>query len=91
MSFVVLMRPTRPGLEEQHDVLSAHWDYLRELHADGKLVAAGPSWAGDDPFGVGIFPLDDRAELDSLIAADPAVTSGWLTPEIRPLWLVVGR
>jgi uncharacterized protein YciI len=91
VSFVVLMRPARPGVEEQQDVLAAHWDYLRGLHADGKLVAAGPSWFGDDPFGVGIFPLDDRDELDALIAADPAVTSGWLTPEIRPIWLVVGK
>ena len=91
MSFVVLMRPARPGVDQERAVLEAHWEYLRELHAQGKLIAAGPSWVGDDPFGVGIFPLDDRAELEALVAADPAVSGGWLTPEIRPMWLVVGK
>ena len=91
MSFVVFMRPARPGVEEQREMLEAHWAYLRELHADGKLLAAGPSWVGDDPFGVGIFALDDRDELEAIVAADPAITSGWLVPEIRPMWLVVGK
>ena len=91
MSFVVLMRPARDGVEDQREVLEAHWAYLRELHEQGTLVAAGPSWVGDDPFGVGIFRIDDRAELDEIVAADPAVTGGWLTPEIRPIWLVVGK
>lgn len=88
MSFIVIMRPARAGIEGEQHVLEAHWAYLRQLHTDGKLVVAGPSWVGDDPFGVGIFDLKERAEVEAIVAADPAVTSGWLTPEIRPMRIV---
>ena len=88
MSFLVVMRPTRPGLETELELLQEHWSYLQELKASGKLLVAGPSWVGDDPYGVGIFDLKERAEVEAIVAADPAVTSGLLTAEIRPLWIV---
>jgi uncharacterized protein len=88
VSFVVLMRPARDGIENELEVLQAHWAYLQELKDAGKLVVAGPSWTGDDPFGVGVFALKDRDEVEAIVAADPAVTSGWLTPEIRPMKIV---
>ena len=88
MSFLVVMRPARAGIEDERELLEAHWSYLRKLHDDGKLVVAGPSWIGDDPFGVGIFDLDDRAEVEAIVAADPGVTGGALTPEIRPMKII---
>ena len=88
MSFLVVMRPTRAGIEGETELLEQHWAYLRELHASGKLVVAGPSWVGDDPFGVGVFDLKDRAEVEAIVAADPGVTGGILTPEIRPMRIV---
>jgi uncharacterized protein YciI len=88
MSFLVVMRPARAGIEGELEMLESHWAYLRQLHADGKLVVAGPSWAGDDPFGVGVFDLRERDEVEALVAADPAVTSGAMRAEIRPLRIV---
>jgi uncharacterized protein YciI len=88
VSFLVVMRPARDGVEQETELLQEHWAYLRELHAGGKLVVAGPSWVGEDPFGVGVFDLKDRAEVEAIVAADPAVTSGLLTPEIRPMMIV---
>jgi uncharacterized protein YciI len=88
VSFLVVMRPARDGVEDERDVLQAHWDYLRALHGDGKLVVAGPSWVGDDPFGIGVFDLRDREEVEAIVAADPAVTSGVLRAEIRPMRIV---
>jgi uncharacterized protein YciI len=88
VSFLVVMRPAREGVESEHDVLQAHWDYLRALHADGTLVVAGPSWVGDDPFGVGVFDVRDRETVEAIVAADPAVTSGALRAEIRPMRIV---
>jgi len=35
-------------------------------------------------FGLGIFDQDDRADVEAIVAADPAVTSGIMTAEIRP-------
>ena len=88
MSFLVVMRPARDGIESEHEMLEAHWDYLRGLHAAGKLVVAGPSWTGDDSLGVGIFDLRDREEVETIVAEDPAVTSGAMRAEIRPLRIV---
>jgi uncharacterized protein YciI len=88
VSFLVVMRPARDGVQDEHELLQAHWAYLQELKAGGKLVVAGPSWVGDDPYGVGVFDLKEREEVEAIVAADPAVTSGLLTPEIRPMWIV---
>ena len=88
MSFLVVMRPARDGIESEQEMLEAHWDYLRRLHADGKLVVAGPSWTDNDPFAVDIFDLRDRAEVEAIVAADPAVTSGPMRAEIRALRIV---
>jgi uncharacterized protein YciI len=81
------MRPVHGGVEKEHELLQAHWAYLQELKASGKLVVAGPSWIGDDPFGIGVFDLKEREEVEAIVAADPAVTSGLLTAEIRPMWI----
>ena len=88
MSFLVVLRPARDGVENELDMLNAHWEYLRSLHADGKLVVAGPSWERGDPYGVGVFDLRDRAEVEAIVAADPAVTSGAMRAEIRPMRIV---
>jgi uncharacterized protein YciI len=88
MSFLVVLRPARPGVENELEMLQAHWAYLRALHADGKLLVAGPSWTENERFGVGVFDLKDRADVEAMVRADPAVTSGWMTPEIRPMKII---
>jgi uncharacterized protein YciI len=88
MSFLVILRPVRDGIEEEREVLEAHCRYLRQMHDDGKLVVAGPSWIGDDPFGIGVVDLRERAEVEAMLAGDPAITSGAMQTEIRPMRIV---
>ncbi len=88
MSWLVVLRAARAGIDEEREMLEAHWDYLRRLHAEGKLVVAGPSWTGDDPYGVGVFDLRERAEVEALLAEDPAITSGAMRAEIRPMTII---
>jgi uncharacterized protein YciI len=88
MSFLVILRPVRDGIEEEREMLEAHWRYLRQMHGEGKLVVAGPSWVGDDPFGIGVFDLRERAEVEAMLAGDPAITSGAMQAEIRPMRIV---
>jgi uncharacterized protein YciI len=88
MSWLVLLRAARDGIEDEREMLDAHWAYLRELHAQGKLVVAGPSWIGADPYGIGVFDLREREEVEALLAEDPAITSGAMRAEIRPLRIV---
>jgi uncharacterized protein len=51
-----------------------HRDYLRPLVDQGIVVVAGP-WA-DDSGGFIVYQVDDRAQLDRLLADDPYTTEG---------------
>jgi uncharacterized protein YciI len=84
MSFLVILRPARDGIEEEREMLEAHWRYLRQMHNEGKLLVAGPSWVGDDPFGIGVFDLRERAEVEAMLVEDPAITSGAMLAENPP-------
>ena len=89
MSWLVVLRPVREEMpfeptEEESRIVSDHYEYLKRLRAEGRLVLAGPSALPGDSFGLGIFEQDDRAEVEAIVAADPAVTGGIMTAEIRP-------
>lgn len=89
MSWLVVLRPVRAEMpfeptEEESQIVSEHYEYLEQLRAEGRLVLAGPSALPGDTFGLGIFDQDDRAEVEAIVAADPAVTGGIMTAEIRP-------
>jgi uncharacterized protein len=89
MSWLVVLRPVREEMpfeptEEEARIVSEHYEYLKQLRTEGRLVLAGPSAVPGDTFGLGIFDQDDRAEVEAIVAADPAVTSGIMTAAIRP-------
>jgi uncharacterized protein YciI len=89
MSWLVVLRPVREEMpfeptDEESRIVSEHYEYLKQLRAEGRLVLAGPSAVPGDTFGLGIFDQDDRAEVEAIVAADPAVTCGVMTAEIRP-------
>jgi uncharacterized protein YciI len=89
MSWLVVLRPVRAEMpfeptDEETRIVSEHYAYLKRLRSEGRLVLAGPSALAGDTFGLGIFDQDDRAEVESIVAADPAVTGGIMTAEIRP-------
>ena len=89
MSWLVVLRPVRDEMpfepnEEEARIVGEHYEYLKRLREEGRLVLAGPSALPGDTFGLGIFDQDDRADVEGIVAADPAVTSGIMTAEIRP-------
>jgi uncharacterized protein YciI len=88
MSWLVVLRAAREGIENEREMLEAHWAHLRQLHADGKLVIAGPSWIGDDPYGIGVFDLREREEVEAILDEDPAIASGAMRAEIRPMRII---
>ena len=94
MSWLVVLRPVREEMpleptEEESRIVSEHYEYLQQLRAEGRLVLAGPSVLPGDTFGLGIFDQKERAEVEAIVAADPAVTSGIMTAEIRPYRIAV--
>jgi uncharacterized protein YciI len=56
------------------EVRPRHRDYLRGLVDQGVVVLAGP-WT-DDKGGFVVYQVEDRAQLDRLLADDPYTTEG---------------
>jgi len=94
MSFLVFLRPHREELafeptEEESRIVGEHYAYLVSLRDQGKLVVAGPSVVLGDTIGIGVLDVDDEAEARAIVAADPAVISGVMTADIRPMRIAV--
>jgi uncharacterized protein YciI len=85
--WLCIIRPPRPtfmedSTPEEDAVMSAHFEYLKGLLAEGRLILAGPSL--DPPFGIIVFEADDEEEARRVIAGDPSVAAGVQTPELHP-------
>lgn len=72
--FVVTMsHPDGSGWGEH---VLPHVEYLKGLIDAGKLRASGPVVGGALRAGLLVFTVEDRSELDALIAADPFAIQG---------------
>ncbi len=59
--------------DAERNILKAHGDYLQRLAELGSIVCHGPV---DDPnggWGLSIFSVNDRSEVERLTAADPII------------------
>ena len=94
--WLYLLRPVRPAMvddptEAEQAVLGEHLAHLQRLRDGGRLIVAGPSFAGADTFGLVVLSIADKGEARAAMEADPAVKGGMLTAELRPLRLSVVR
>jgi len=85
--FLAIYRPPRStfgsdATEEEERVIGEHFQYLKRLLAEGKLLIAGP--CEDASMGLAVFEARDEAEARSILALDPAVTGGVFRGEIKP-------
>ena len=92
MSWLVVLRPVRDEMpfeptEEEARIVGEHYEYLKRLRAEGRLVLAGPSALPGDTFGLGIFDQKDRADVEAIVAADPAVKTYVFQAQVRPFGL----
>ena len=71
---------------EAQALQKGHIAYMEQLHAQGKLVVAGPFAVDGDLRGVVIYRVKTVEEAKALAAEDPAVKAGRLTIEARP-WM----
>jgi uncharacterized protein len=65
-----------------------HLAYMESLHAQGKLVAAGPFGDEGPARGIVIYRVKDVAEAKALAAEDPAVKAGRLVLDAWP-WMTL--
>ena len=89
----VLVRLVRPDdavrlpPEDARRIQDAHLAHLHELHADGELLAAGPSIGGQEGVrGFAIMTID-LEQARQRWAEDPAVRAGVFVAELEP-WSV---
>lgn len=83
--FVLLRTGPAPAPEKRvsDSLFAGHFANMGRMVAAHKLVVAGPI-VRDDRQVRGIFIIDaaDRAQLDSLLAGDPAIAAKLLTPDV---------
>jgi uncharacterized protein len=68
--FVATMTP------EERATMRAHGAFLHEQLAAGKLVVAGPVFDPAGAFGMGVFEAASLAEVEAILARDPATAIG---------------
>ena len=88
--FLVLLKKgpiwTPESTPEIEATQAAHLAYMADLHAQGKLLLAGPFIDSpvDDLRGMTVLAVESHAEALAITAADPAVQAGRLTMEVIP-------
>ncbi|MGJ0558404.1 YciI family protein [Methylocystis sp.] len=70
--------------EDEATIMQIHAEHLAELHQQGVLILAGPTFGAVNT-GVAIIEAADEEAARELMMSDPAVTSGLMTPELRPM------
>lgn len=60
--------------DEEAAIMSDHFDYLKSLMAQGRIVTAGRPL--DRQFGLIIFEADDEDTARSIMESDPSVALG---------------
>ena len=85
--FLVIYRPPRPTFNDdatadEERVIGMHFQYLKRLLAEGKLLIAGP--CEDASMGLAVLECESQDEARSILAADPAVQGKIFTGEIKP-------
>lgn len=67
---------------EEKRVWAEHFERLKELLAEGKLIVAGPT-LGRINTGVALIEAPDEAAARQIMEADPTISSGFATGELR--------
>jgi uncharacterized protein YciI len=87
--YLAIYRPGPNWLPEKPtsaQPLREHGKYMLSLYRSGRLRLAGSF--GDEAGGAAAFEAEDDAAARAIVAADPAVTDGVMTAELKR-WRVV--
>ncbi len=85
--YLCIKRPPRKDFadtmtDEESEIMSIHFAYMKQLLADGVLIMAGPVTTGE--FGVSVFEAESDEAAKEIVNNDPAVAIGLMKPEIYP-------
>lgn len=90
-TYIYRIQPVRPAMlaegptEEEARVTAEHFEYLRQLMADGLLILAGRTLNSDySAFGIAIFNARDDEHMRQITEADPGVAQMLFRAEWHP-------
>ncbi len=95
--YYAVIRPTRKDFitnpkDEDNQIMSDHFLYLKDLLEKGKLYLAGPTLIEEDPFGLYIFETETEEEARKLLEEDPSVVAGiQLIDDFRPIRISLSK
>jgi uncharacterized protein YciI len=92
--YIVFLAPKREtfpadGTPEELKIVDQHFEYLKSLLAEGRLILAGR--CQDGPPGIVVFEAEDIKAAQVLIENDPAVKAGIFHAELRPYRVALMR
>ncbi|MGG1677073.1 YciI family protein [Neobacillus sp. NRS-1170] len=84
--FVYLIRPKRKDFIEsmthmEAKIMEEHFEYLKGLLAEEKLILAGPCL--DGAFGICVFKSESWEDAETVMNNDPAVSNGVMSSELH--------
>ncbi|MFL6155293.1 MAG: YciI family protein [Marmoricola sp.] len=87
--WIYLIHPPRDHFvetitEEEVAIMQVHAGHLAALHEQGTLILAGPTF-GPVNTGIAVIEAEDEDSARAVMMSDPAITSGLMRPELRPM------
>ncbi len=89
--WIYFVRPPRENFvetmseEEAAIMRDQHFPYLARLDAQGTMILAGPTFGPGMNDGVTVIEADTEDDARAIMESDPAITSGLMTGELRPM------
>jgi len=83
--FIIRLRPSRTegaATEEEKAKILLHFEYLKGLLSQGRLILAG--MVPDEQSGIVIIRAEDRLDAERIMAGDPAVGANIFLAELHP-------
>ncbi len=69
--------------DEDNRIVNEHFDYLKNLLRQNKLILAGRT-TNENKFGIVIFEAETNENAQDIMNNDPAVLNGIMTSELFP-------
>lgn len=69
--------------DEDNRIVNEHFNYLKNLLSQNKLILAGRT-TNEDKFGIVIFEAETNESAQDIMNNDPAVLNGIMTSELFP-------
>ncbi len=71
--------------EESAIMSEQHFPHLARLLEEGTLLLAGPTFGPGMNDGIAVIRADTEDDARAIMESDPAITSGLMTGELRPM------